>query len=229
MPSRLSSLLVRDGLVGVKRMEKAFQRQVIYGGSLDTTLLEMGLVPEDRLTQYLALTSGLPPANRAECNVFDAAAVQRCPVEAATQYHVVPLTFEHGSLRVLVHDPVDMAALEELADDLDCAVQPLIVPEYRWHMVFVRTFGGQASARFSTLARQAEAAPAVAPVGRARTVIVEAGDDRVVDVAPTLAPVGPEAVTMRLQALTDEQAAAVPVPSPPRASAATAGSRRSAW
>jgi len=30
MPSRLSSLLVRDGLVVVKRMEKAFQRQVIY-------------------------------------------------------------------------------------------------------------------------------------------------------------------------------------------------------
>lgn len=216
MPSRLSSLLVRDGLVGVKRMEKAFQRQVIYGGSLDTTLLEMGLVPEDRLTQYLALTSGLPPANRAECNVFDAAAVQRCPLDAATQYHVVPLTFENGSLRVLVHDPVDMAALEELADDLDCAVQPLIVPEYRWHMVFVRTFGGQASARFSTLARQAEAAPAVAPVGRARTVIVDATDERPPDAAPPLAPVGPEAVTMRLQALTDEQAAAVPVPSPPR-------------
>ena len=38
MPSRLSSLLVRDGLVGVKRMEKAFQRQVIYGGSLDTII-----------------------------------------------------------------------------------------------------------------------------------------------------------------------------------------------
>ena len=45
MPSRLSSLLVRDGLVGVKRMEKAFQRQVIYGGSLDTILLEMNQIP----------------------------------------------------------------------------------------------------------------------------------------------------------------------------------------
>ena len=43
-------------------MEKAFQRQVIYGGSLDTILLEMSLVPEERLTQYLALASGLPPA-----------------------------------------------------------------------------------------------------------------------------------------------------------------------
>ena len=52
MPSRLSSLLVRDGLVGVKRMEKAFQRQVIYGGSLDTILLEMTLVPEDRMSAH---------------------------------------------------------------------------------------------------------------------------------------------------------------------------------
>ena len=31
--SRLSSLLVRDGVVGVKRMEQAFQRQVIYSGA----------------------------------------------------------------------------------------------------------------------------------------------------------------------------------------------------
>ena len=60
VPSRLSSLLVRDGLVGVKRMEKAFQRQVIYGGSLDTILLEMNVLSEERLTQYLALSSGLP-------------------------------------------------------------------------------------------------------------------------------------------------------------------------
>ena len=52
MPSRLSSLLVRDGLVGVKRMERAFQRQVIYGGTLDTILLEMSAVPEERLLQY---------------------------------------------------------------------------------------------------------------------------------------------------------------------------------
>ena len=65
MPSRLSSLLVRDGLVGVKRMEKAFQRQVIYGGSLDTILLEMGFVVEERLSQYLALASGLPPTSLA--------------------------------------------------------------------------------------------------------------------------------------------------------------------
>ena len=34
MSSRLSSLLVQDGLVSAKRVADAFQRQVIYGGTL---------------------------------------------------------------------------------------------------------------------------------------------------------------------------------------------------
>src|SRR5690242_18819122 len=143
MPSRLSSLLVRDGLVGVKRMEKAFQRQVIYGGSLDTILLEMGLVPDERLTQYLSLASGLPPASRTECNVFDVEAVKRLPEESAHKYRVVPLVTEADALRVLVCEPVDMPGLEELADLIDMPIQPLIVPEYRWHVVYARVYGTQ--------------------------------------------------------------------------------------
>lgn len=201
MSSRLSSLLVRDGLVGVKRMEKAYQRQVIYGGSLDTTLLEMGLVSEDRLTQYLALASGLPPATRAECNVFDAEAVKLCPEHLALQHRVVPLSLEDGSLRALVHDPVDMGLLEELADQLDVPVQPLIVPEYRWHMVLTRNYGGLTTARFSTLARAADASPITSPVGRARTVIVDGEEHQVVDVrSPIVRPVAPDHATMKMHA-----------------------------
>jgi hypothetical protein len=180
--SRLSSLLVRDGLIGVKRMEKAFQRQVIYGGSLDTILLEMNVITEERLTQYLALSSGLPPATREESNVFDAEAVARVPRELAAGHRVVPLIVQDGALRVLVCDPVDVALLEDLADIVDFALQPLIVPEYRWHVVFHRTYGDTPPARFSTLARQADAGPQTAPVGRARSVIVDEGDHEVIDV-----------------------------------------------
>src|SRR5579872_2648792 len=119
MPSRLSSLLVRDGLVGVKRMEKAFQRQVIYGGSLDTILLEMNLIPEERLTQYLALASGLPPASRDEGSRIDPGAVDQITAESAQQFRAVPLTFEGEALRVLVCSPLEVDELEDLADLLD--------------------------------------------------------------------------------------------------------------
>ncbi len=173
MPSRLSSLLVRDGLVGVKRMEKAFQRQVIYGGSLDTILLEMNLVPEERLTQYLALASGLPPAARDEGGVIEADALGLIVKELSEQYRAVPLAIEGEAVRILVCSPLEISELEDLADLLDRPLQPLITPEYRWHLVYASAYGVDPPARFTTLARSLDVDPTTAPVGRARTVIVE--------------------------------------------------------
>jgi len=199
MPSRLSSLLVRDGLVGVKRMEKAFQRQVIYGGSLDTILLEMGLVPEERLTQYLALASGLPPAARDEGAAIDAAAVATIPRDLAERYRAVPVAVEREAIRVLVCAPLELSELEDLADLLDRPLQPLITPEYRWNLVYANAYGLDAPARFTTLARSLDVDPASTPVGRAPTIIVEERTP----VPPfaqsgRLSPVAPDAETLKL-------------------------------
>lgn len=210
MASRLSSLLVRDGLVGVKRMENAFQRQVIYGGCLDTILLEMRLVPEPRLLQYLSLATGLPPATQEETDVIDIQAVESCPVELGRAFRVVPLGFEEGALRVLVHDPVELSLLEDLANEIECPVQPLVVPEYRFHMVFARTYGGIPNERFVALAERQDVDSDSAPVGRSRSVIVEVSDEQqeAVDTAtaaPT--PVEPGHTLARAPTETDRQQA----------------------
>ncbi len=173
MPSRLSSLLVRDGLVGVKRMEKAFQRQVIYGGSLDTILLEMNLLPEERLTQYLALASGLPPAERDEGQEISDEAVAAIPREIAEQYRAVPLAVTGETIRLLVCSPLEIERLEDLADQLDRALQPLITPEYRWHLVYSAAYGLDPPARFTTLARSLDVDATVPAIGRAKSVIVD--------------------------------------------------------
>ncbi len=173
MASRLSSLLVRDGLVGVKRMEKAYQRQVIYGGSLDTILLEMNLIPEERLTQYLALASGLPPAARDEGGDIAPDAIAVIDQSVAEQFRAVPLALTGEAVRVLVCSPLELSELEDLADLLDRPLQPLITPEYRWHLVFARAYGLEPQARFLTLAKQLEVEAAPAPVGRAKSIIVD--------------------------------------------------------
>ncbi len=173
MPSRLSSLLVRDGLVGVKRMEKAFQRQVIYGGSLDTILLEMNLIPEERLTQYLALASGLPPASRDEGARIDDEAVSQLSAEISQQFRAVPLSLDGEALRVLVCSRLVIDELEDLADLLDRPLQPLITPEYRWFLAYSAAYKEDPPARFTTLARALDVEIAPTPVGRARSVIIE--------------------------------------------------------
>lgn len=173
MASRLSSLLVRDGLVGVKRMEKAYQRQVIYGGSLDTILLEMSLLPEDRLTQYLALASGLPPAERDEGAAIAPEALAVIDKSVAEQFRAVPLALDGEVVRLLVCSPLEVTELEDLADLLDRPLQPLITPEFRWHLVFARAYVLEPQARFLTLAKQLEVEAAPAPVGRTKSIIVD--------------------------------------------------------
>ena len=62
--SRLASLLVQDSLVSAKKMAQAFQRQVIYGGTLDTILLEMDVIDEGALVEAMGRASSLPTAAR---------------------------------------------------------------------------------------------------------------------------------------------------------------------
>ena len=113
--SRLSSLLVRDGIITVKTMEQAFQRQVSYGGGLDTILLEMGALGEERLTQYLSLATGLPASERSLLERPEARAAEKCPLPTAEEHRVVPAAFDGEALRVLVTDPIDLGQLEALA------------------------------------------------------------------------------------------------------------------
>jgi hypothetical protein len=208
MPSRLSSLLVRDGLVGVKRMEKAFQRQVIYGGSLDTILLEMSLVPEERLVQYLALASGLPPASRDDGTTIEALAITLVSRDIAEQFRAVPLSLDGEAVRVLVCAPLEISELEDLADLLDRPLQPLIAPEYRWHLAFAKAYTLEASARFTMLARQIDTEVTPAPVGRPASIIIDENSVPTVSYAPppqlmptpmALDPLGPEEETKRIK------------------------------
>ena len=64
--SSLTSLLARDEIVSVHAIEDALQRQVLEGGEIDTALLELGVVPENTLSAYLAATVGLQSVAREE-------------------------------------------------------------------------------------------------------------------------------------------------------------------
>ena len=175
MTSRLSSLLVRDGVITVKRMEKAFQRQVLFGGGLDTILLEMAEITEQRLLQYLSLATGLPPASAHELEELDPRAAEVCNQDLAARFKVVPLTFDGDALRVLARDPVDIAGLEDLASELEVPVQPFVAPEFRWELTFDRAFGRSSNQRFLRVADLVKAAAPVPAVGKPQTVVVDAG------------------------------------------------------
>ena len=62
--SVLASLLVRDQVIPVDRVQQAIQEQVMRGGNLDTVLLELESLREKEMNAYCAAVYGLLPATR---------------------------------------------------------------------------------------------------------------------------------------------------------------------
>jgi len=112
--SALTSLLVRDQRVPVRKIEEAIQRQVISGGRLDTVLLELKLVPENVLSAYLGVIHDLLPATRDEVMKVSRDVVRMVPKEVAAQHRMVPLSCEDRTLCVAVADPLDAATEAQL-------------------------------------------------------------------------------------------------------------------
>ena len=134
MTSRLASLLVQDGLVSAKKMAEAFQRQVIYGGTLDTILLEMDVVDEQILLEALARSSSLPIAGDLPTPEQLQGLKLRdwMPLPMSERHRAVPVELDGNVMRVLVIDPPDRKQLDELGYTLSLSIEPIIVPEYRF-------------------------------------------------------------------------------------------------
>lgn len=104
--SALTSLLVRDQVVPVRKIEAAIQRQVISGGDLDTVLLEMGVVKENVLNAYRAVLVNHLAATRNEIEDAPREAIKWVPREVAMQYQLIPLKLEEREVVVAVAEPL---------------------------------------------------------------------------------------------------------------------------
>jgi hypothetical protein len=152
--SRLASLLVQDGLVSAKKMAEAFQRQVIYGGTLDTILLEMDVIDEGTLLDALGRSSALPIAgDLPSVEQLQSADVQKwMPAATSERFRAVPVALDGNVLRVLVIDPPDRKQLDELGYTLSLTIDPIIVPEHRFVQAVELVYGVPVPARFASLA-----------------------------------------------------------------------------
>jgi len=164
--SRLASLLVQEGIVSAKKMAEAFQRQVIYGGTLDTILLEMDIIDEPALIDALGRASNLPTAgDLPSAETLQAAGASRWfPHSVCERYRAVPISLDGNVLRVLVTDPPDRNQLDELGYLLSRSIDPIVALEHRFVQALAQVYGVEVPARFASLsARLRQRASSASP------------------------------------------------------------------
>jgi len=142
MASKLSSILVKLGLIPIRKLDQAFQNQVINGGTLDSALLELGLIREKDLVRVLVEASELPSIQLAELTLDDSRElVSIFPQKLALRYQVIPVARVGEQVGVLVNAEFDKNKIEEIGFMLGVSLVARVVPEPRLLSFASRIYG----------------------------------------------------------------------------------------
>jgi len=166
--SVLASLLVRDQLIPIERVQQAIQDQVMRGGNLDTVLLELGSLTENQMNAYSAAVYGLLPATRDEVMNASINTIRVLPREFAVRHRLIPVARTEDAVVLAVDRPLPDATLREISFELGIDPVQRVVCSVRVEAGLARHYDIEMTTRMRHLAERLDAAdpgpvPYVAP------------------------------------------------------------------
>jgi type IV pilus assembly protein PilB len=111
--SRLGELLLRDQIISPEQLQRAQEESKKSGERLGNTLVKVGAIQEDDLTQFLSKQYGVPAINLSEFDI-DPEVIALVPAEVVKRHRVVPVNRAGSSLIIAISDPANILALDDL-------------------------------------------------------------------------------------------------------------------
>jgi type IV pilus assembly protein PilB len=167
---RIGQVLVDLGFIDDDQLWELLDEAKNTGAQLGQVALARGLINEEQLLQALADQYGLKIVNLQEVKPSPEA-LQLVPETMATIYKVLPLTFKDNVLTVVVGDPANLGALDDLRNLLSIKeVQAGIAPQAAVNEVLSKCYAGKEETIMDIIS-QLEAGADTAATRRAETSI----------------------------------------------------------
>lgn len=141
-----SWLLVTD-----EQLNDALIRQQSHGARLGTNLVELGSVSLETVAGLLALQTGIPKATLPLLERVTSETLALVPKALVEEHHILPLRMKGTVLDLAFIDPPSTETRSRLANALGLSINPLIVPELRFHAFLERHYGVPPHERFHSL------------------------------------------------------------------------------
>ncbi len=170
----LGEILVHEGAATAAQVEEALEAQVLNGGRLGTNLVELGHVTEEQLARALGRQ------HRVHCAhgeiVPGADALSLLDANVADEKDVLPVRLDGNRLYLLVTDPDDIEARDEVATRTGRWVVPVVVAEFRMAQLqrrYCKAFRPVREVDLEAIRRKREAAAAAASQAPAQDLMTE--------------------------------------------------------
>jgi hypothetical protein len=147
----LGSWMVRRGVLDRNGLRRAQQRQGLYGGALDTVVLELGLGEEAAVASCLQEATGLPAPEPPWLEAPDRALAGLLDAASARRLGAVPVVRAEDRLELVTRYGADLDELDAWASKQDLTGYFSIVPEVRFEALLARLHGTPLPPRYAAL------------------------------------------------------------------------------
>ncbi len=122
---KLGTLLLERKIITKRQLEQALQLQKREGEFLSHSLLKLGFATETDIASCLSSQYGFPYLPLSNYSI-EPKTIELVPAELARQYDFIPIDKVGDLLTIVMVDPLDLDAIEELEVATGCKVQPFI-------------------------------------------------------------------------------------------------------
>lgn len=131
MALKLGEMMIQEGVITPEELEEALRYQVIYGGRLGTNLIEMGLVEEGDIALTLSRKLRVPYVDPEQLMNIPESILRLVPRDMVEKFKVIPLRQEQKKLTLVMADPSNLPAIDEISFRTGFIIRPVVTPEVR--------------------------------------------------------------------------------------------------
>jgi len=154
MSRKLGEVLLDEGRITEPQLQKALKAQLIFGGHLGTSLIELGYIDEETLGETLANAFNVPYATFDILQNVPYSVIRAIPAKLIEKYKVIPIRLDGKTLQLAMMDPKNLMALDEVSFVTGYKIDPWVAPEIRIFQVLEKYYNIPRSPRYITLARE---------------------------------------------------------------------------
>ncbi|MCM8711504.1 GspE/PulE family protein [Clostridium sp. SYSU_GA19001] len=122
---RLGDLLVEAGKISREQLEQVLRKQRTSGKRIGELLIEDSIITEDDILDVLELQLGIQRVRLDKVTV-NMEAVKSIPESLASRYTLIPIAFDKNNIKVVMADPLNIFALDDVKIASGYEVDPLI-------------------------------------------------------------------------------------------------------
>lgn len=126
---RLGEILIDAGLINESQLERALERQKTDKKRLGRTLVDMNIITDLDICQALSTQLQIPIVDYSILENIDAEVLEIIPRDVAFKNLVLPLTMDAREITIVISDPLNLPAIQDVEFITAKKVNLLLAPE----------------------------------------------------------------------------------------------------